>query len=131
MKHLPITSSIDARGIHIPAGWEARVPQVTPDAETIRAYASYFQRQGLRPAEAEQAVHEMVQEVFEGGWMMKLRLSLARWAEIYENRFGTMEGFRPEVMQQAFVPGENTGRAGKAYVNSMLREMRDDVRSQD
>ena len=125
MKKVKIESPIEARGIRVVPGWTARVPLILKvDEETMRVYGRFFQGRGKSPAEADAEVLRMCHGVFEAFWIVKLRLAMARWARLYEERFGDLEGFDPERMQGTFCPGDNWGKRGKPFVNPIFEEMR-------
>lgn len=112
----------------IPGGWKAWVPEVVVREEDLQHWARYYQFDGYPPHQARAMAERAIIRKHEAGWIRDLRRSLVRWAQIYLKRFGDLQGFDPERMQQAYYPGENTGRRGKAFVNQLMREMRETVK---
>lgn len=107
--------------ITIPGGWIARIPSVTLPRSEADAYINYFvHSKGMSPVAAERHITEVMQNIFTKGWLLGLREMLILRAIEYKELFGTLEGFDPETLQAAYVPGENTGRAGKPVVRKML-----------
>lgn len=116
--------------ILIPGGWFARVPRIQADDRSVAAYTNYYQQvYGWPPAQCRAAAAATIQAAFENGFIRQLKLSIQRWARLYAERFqarqsdGTLRGFDPELIQNGFCPGENTGRKGKTFVKQLFMEM--------
>lgn len=121
--------------ILIPGKWYARVPQISADDRSIRAYTTYYQQvYGWPPAQCRAAGAATLQAAFENGFIRQLKLSIQRWARLYAQRFpearqpdGTLRGFDPDVVQNGFCPAENTGRKGKTFMKALMMEMWEDA----
>lgn len=119
--------------LKIPGGWNAHVPVVQPDAETMQRLSAYWQADGHPPRIAQRMALETIRKRYIQCHVKQLRESLRRYARRYAERFphlirddGTLAGFDPAKMQTAYVPGENTGRSGKAFVDEFFAEMREE-----
>ena len=118
----------------IPGGWEARIPVAEKfDTETMKAYGSFFQSQGWAKKRAREEVTERMQTVFEASWVRYLGTSVRYWARKYAKRYprnlnedGTLRGFRPELLQNTYIPKVNTGRRGKVYVSELFQKMNEE-----
>lgn len=113
----------------IPGGWEARVPQieVVRDDPRFREMVTAFQRFGNRPLRAEDLAQTGCREIFTGRYVTCLRAFVARAALRHLTEGGTMETFRPEVAQRAYIPGLDDHLApgrGNMLLAEVLREMR-------
>lgn len=118
--------------LKIPGGWELRIPEILElDPFTTNAYSRYFQRaKGYDKFEAEKKVREVFSDLLASNWYRMQTLSIRRWAKQYAKSYpelvradGTLEGFKPEEFQNLYVPGANTGRAGKVSAKKLFREM--------
>ena len=130
MKKVPM-DEIETKGLRIEGGWEAWVPEVTPDEDAIQTYSRYFQGLGRPPGAARKEALETVQKTFDSAFLRGLRLSVARWARLYHEKFGNLDGFDPSFMQGAYVPFDNTGRRGKVFAQEMLWTMKTRSRNAD
>ena len=115
--------------ILIPGGWEARVPRITVVREDarFREMVVAFQRWGNRPLAAEDLARAACEDVFTSKWITSLRAFVARAAIRHIAEGGTMETFRPEIAQRAYVPGLDdvmTPGKGNMFLKEVLREMR-------
>jgi hypothetical protein len=128
MKKIEMTD-LAARHLVVPGGWHAHVPAVTPDEEWLAHVTRYFIADGYQPAQARALALAVAQAKSDAGWVRDIRQSIRRYALIYARRFGSLDGFDPEMMQAAYMPGvaENTGRRGKQFVNSLFMEMRKEL----
>ena len=107
--------------IKIPGGWIAKVPSIQLKNEDRDAFIRYYQSaRGVSPIRAEEVIDDAMQGIFVKGWLLGLREMLVIRAQEYRTIFGTLDGFDPAKIQAAYVPGENTGRAGKPVVRKML-----------
>ena len=103
---------------------------------------------------ARKLAQSMLQAVFDYAWRVLLSQSIFYWAKEYAKRYPEclvpspyknynecfpgcecnscktkqifiLAGFKPEIMQHAFVPNQKPGADGLKFVDSMLREMHD------
>ena len=110
--------------IRIPGGWTIKIPSIEMKEGEKDAYVKYLSKShGTPPQLAERKIQASMQKVFDRGWMIGLREMLVDRAAEYRSIFGDLEGFDPERLQGAYVPGENTGRAGKPVVRRLLVQM--------
>jgi hypothetical protein len=124
--------------IFIPGGWKAYVGEISIDAETLRAYARVI-------GDTNEAL-ELHQQLYEKGYMVALRLAIARRAQRYHELFPklaqplrrdfnttqkyvTLLGFDPAALQSTFIPYERPGRGGNPLVDETLREMGQTVKA--
>jgi len=125
--------------ITVPA-WAVMVPEVVcKDAQIVDAYARYFVDNGMLSHLALRHAELTVQRTYEQGYMEGLRECLARrsaeyaemWPQLMKPTGAKLKGvpvvelvgFNPQVVQQMYVPFQNTGRAGLDYVKEMLADM--------
>ena len=113
----------------IPGGWHASIPRVTVvrDDARFREMVVAFQRWGNRPLAAEDLAREACEDIFNARWVSNLRAFVARAAIKHLEEGGTMESFRPEVAQRAYVPGLDdvmTPGKGNLFLREVLKEMR-------
>lgn len=113
-------SPTKAGDIMVEGGWMARVPTITVprEDERFREMMKHLARLGMPPARVEPFTLEMCRDLFVGSWVTKLKMSVARYASEYRARFGSLEGFDPEIAQGAFLPGGD--RVWKKAANSNL-----------
>lgn len=124
VKMTKIQTALGEEEIVIDEGWMANILEVKPASEAeITPYVRYFQRQGLKPADARAEVLRLVQELFEAEYVRRLRNSLRRWAREFYEENGTLAGFDPALLQNAFVPAQNFGRAGNEVAHDLMEEM--------
>lgn len=125
--------------VSIPGGWTAKVPQVqSGNKALVDGYQSYFTSCGMGLTGAHAEAHATIQRTYAHGYIDGLKEAvarrameyIARWPELRKvtsrrNGIAVIEpvGFRPEVIQQAYVPFQRTGRAGQAFVDDLLAEM--------
>lgn len=117
----------------IPGGWLARVPILMDlDEQTKVVYGKFYQSQGAVPSVAETKVLEAMNSVFTKNWVRYLAISVRYWARKYAQRYphnvysnGTLRGFRPELMQNTYIPQSRTGKS-IPYVNELFRKMNAD-----
>ena len=109
----------------IDGGWLLHVPQVALwDDETMQVFSeAWTDSIGANPWELEQKVKEKLQAVVTRVWRADAGRAVKYWFYKYVRMFGTANGFVPEIAVRLRVPGENTGRRGKAYARIALREM--------
>ena len=126
--------------ICIPGGWKARVPEVQGEQQAIAAYTSYFLSDGMPPKEARaKAEEDCFQKLYSAVFTENLKASVFGYAVKYatmwpelrevEEQFKTgncvlrLRGFKPEIMQTAYVPGQRPGCEGLPFVKELLRKM--------
>lgn len=116
--------------IQLEGGWTAQVPSITVrrDDERFVEIVAALARLGMPPARTEAYAIAACQGLFEGSWVTKLKMSVGRYAREYKRRFGSLEGFDPEIAQGAFVPGGDAlwKRAGNS--NLLLRDVFEEMR---
>lgn len=116
--------------IQLEGGWMARVPTISiarGDARFQEIVTSLV-RLGAPPRRAEEEAIASCQDLFTGSWVTKLKMATGRAAEEYKRRFGSLEGFDPEVAQAVFIPGGDrfwTKREGNLLYADAFRRMRD------
>lgn len=126
---------IKARDMHrkdppltIKGGWMIKVPEVEMREAEQEAYVKYLNKaHGMSPITASKVVSEATQRAFTTAFKQKLRDMLFTRADEYVAMYGDLRGFDPERLQAAYVPGENTGRAGKPVVRRLLQLMREEA----
>lgn len=122
--------------LKIPGGWKLNLPEATGfDPVTMKAYGRYFQTQGLSPIQAEAEVLKTMNKVFQGAWLRYIGTSVRYWARKYAAKFpaniqrdGTLKGFKPELLQNSYIPSKIVGRSGKVHVNKLLSEMNESAK---
>ena len=115
--------------IQIEGGWTARVPTISISRSDARfqELVTSLVRLGAPPSRAEEEAILSCQGLFEGSWVTKLKMATGRAAEEYKRRFGSLEGFDPEVAQAAFIPGGDrfwTKREGNLLYVDVFKRMR-------
>ena len=92
--------------ISLDGGWKARVPSITirRDDPRFLELVGALARLGMPPAQTEAHAISSCQGLFEGSWVTKLKMSVGRYAREYKRRFGSLDGFSPEIAQKAFLP---------------------------
>lgn len=133
--------------ISIPGGWKAQVPQVmSANDALLHTYAAYFMDSGIgSPTQALQAAAETVQATYAHGYIDGLKEAVARRSQEYAAKYPELRrvvgrqsgiavvellGFKPEMIQAAYVPFQHTGRTGQAFVAQMLSDMAQDYRNE-
>ena len=128
---------IRAGALRIPGGWLAQIPELIDPAYTEALTAYYYQTYSRLGTEAEARSWARAIQVRLGGgeFVQRLRAFIRRQATTYSKRFpdlvredGTLQGFRPESLQRAFVPYDKPGRRGKAALRGLLAGMARDAR---
>jgi len=118
--------------LRIPAGWICNVPQPeTYDPITLLSYSRFFIAQkGMTKRKAEKEVVQRMNKLFERAWLRHVCRSIRRYARIYARKFpdrvgknGILAGFRPDWLQNAYIPEENMGRRGKKSIKEMFGRM--------
>ena len=132
--------------IMIPGGWKARVPEVQGEEQVVAAYTAYFLPDGIPPAEARRKAEACIQEPYTSAFMEGLKASTfghaikyaTMWPELreVEEQFKTgncilrLRGFKPELLQSAYVPGQRPGVDGLPFVKELLRNMGRNVKQE-
>lgn len=117
----------------VPGGWTARIPKISTGADES-AFVRYYIQHGMSIPEAESTVRTSFQALFTRSWLQGLREMILNRAEEYMKMYPDLglNGFRPERLQAAYVPGENTGRRGKPVVRKILLDLgREEIRRRD
>lgn len=109
----------------VPGGWYIELPSFLDDLDRteLSFLTERFVRLGAPPMVAEEKARAAVQLLFNSAWEERLMKFIGRAADKWLERFGSLEGFNPEEIQKAFVPGGHTlwrGR-GNILLRSMLR----------
>ena len=121
--------------LQIPGGWTYHMPVVEADPQTYEVYSKPFldERPGNWEWASEQ-VTEMIQTCVENDWRKRLRHAVGYWSARYASMFpqlvqpdGTLKGFRPERVQEFFLPGDRGTKRGKLLGSQTLLEMANDV----
>lgn len=108
----------------VPGGWLAKVPNVGPSVSDERIFVQKYVDEGMGRVAARTHARDVMQRVFEGGWIAGLRQAIRRWAEWYIEEFGDLRGFDPSRLSIWYVPFDNPGRAGKPGAIAEMRDMR-------
>ena len=113
--------------ITVDGGWTLHVPEITQlDDQTMSVYSeAWVDSLGADPWNLERRVRETIQDVLMRVWKADAGRAITYWFRKYVKLYGTARGFVPELAVRLRVPGENTGRRGKAYARVMLKEMHD------
>lgn len=114
---------MDRLGLHIPGGWEVKVPEVAVIDADLAPFVQYFMRDGYLPEDARRKAEMAMQRVWTRAWLQGLKEAIALLAKDYMHIHGTLAGFDPAALQGAYVPGDNTGRAGRPRVTMALVKM--------
>lgn len=125
----------ERRRVRVPGGWSVRAPSYDVDEESLRHFAAYW-AQDVGPGNAawKAAAKSLLAPAY-AGWRKavydyvrrRLREYAERWPEHVQSD-GCLRGFDPvALVERGFMPHENSGRAGKLFVRSMLREMAEGV----
>ena len=117
-----------------PGGWYLRVPEVTKlDPTTMKVYSRFHQTRGMVNVRAEQEVLDTFNDIWKTAWVRYQTNSVRYWMKKYAQRFpskiakdGSLIGFRPEWIQDTYVPGMNVGKAGKQGLSRLLQQMADE-----
>lgn len=115
-----------SRGLVIPE-WTASVPVVSVSRKDERfvTLTGALIRLGAPSARAEEIAIEGIQEVFNGGWISKLKMFTARNAHDYIQAYGDLGGFDPERLEHAYVPGAfSVGYHRNPMIREAFKEMR-------
>lgn len=130
---MPHVSALTKKKKRIKAkgGWFLRIPDIeTFDSLTMKIYGRFHQSQGMTPVRAEKEVLDTFNEMWQVAWVRYQTNSLRYWMKRYAERFplkvqedGFLEDFRPEWIQDTYVPGMNSGKAGKKIMNDLLGKM--------
>jgi hypothetical protein len=126
----------------IPGGWEATVPEIMPrpgNEWIVDAYTTYYSATGMPPLRAAAQARLTLQQTYVQGLFKGLRDSIWRRAIEYASMYPELciptgqrkrnrpvvmlQGFDPKLVQQMYVPFQNTGRPGQEYVQEMLAAM--------
>ena len=111
--------------ITVDGGWTLHVPEITQlDDQTMSVYSeAWVDSLGADPWNLERRVRETIQDVLTRVWKADAGRAITYWLRKYVKLHGTTRGFVPEIAVRLRVPGENTGRRGKAYARVALKEM--------
>ena len=111
--------------ITVDGGWTLHIPEITQlDDETMSAYSeAWVDSLGADPWNLERRVRETIQDVLTRVWKADAGRAITYGLRKYVKLYRTAQGFVPERAVRLRVPGENTGRRGKAYARVALREM--------
>lgn len=121
-----------AGGLVVPGGWTAKIPEITLEPKALNAYVSYVMRRKSAPmAEAAEIVRLAHQDRYNYGYISSLRAAVRYRAEQYLKRYGSLDGFDPELMMRLWMPGENVGRRGKPFALTLMAEMAKNVGQED
>lgn len=122
---------IKRNGILIPGGWRAQVIEVTPESAAFELYLPVLNAMGFTQEKASQIILKMVQDIYSGGYLHKLRMSVAGYAEKYAKMFphltsvdydvALLRGFNPEVAQRYYLPSIGGGK--DSGIEDELRRM--------
>lgn len=141
MRYLEIPDIMKThRGISLklPGGWKAPVPNINVSSGDIKPMIQAWTGHGLNPTEAQRAVENTMDLVFERGWFYYLKWFIIHWmcyyADTYPhlvNQDGTLRNFNPESLVMLWLPLEKEyGRDGKQYIRDALYEMSKDSSDQ-
>ena len=111
--------------ITVDGGWTLHVPEITQlDDQTMSVYSeAWTDSLGADPWNLERRVRETIQAVLTRVWKADAGRAITYWLRKYVTMHHTSIGFVPEIAVRLRVPGENTGRRGKAYARVALKEM--------
>ena len=117
------------QGLTLPGGWKTDVPRITLDTTSPRflKLSRMYMSLGKRPLDAEKAASEACVHLWEAVWGERVRKAVSRWAKVYaDGAFGSLEGFRPEVLADLWMPGERALfiHGGNSLVRAELAKMR-------
>ena len=126
-----VMPDIDREDIHIPGGWEARIPSMKLYDNERNEYVGYYMRQGMNEARAYDKVLHHFTQLWVRAWLQTLKVSIVHMAKRYKKMHPDLglRGFKPEMMQAAYVPGDHVGVRGKPAVTELLRKMGEQERA--
>lgn len=118
-------TDIDRQGVHIPGGWTVKMPEPLFQKHEEDVYIRYYVSQGVHAGVAADIVRQSFRQLWITAWLENLRTALARMAVRYQKMHPGLglRGFDPEIVQVAYVPGDNVGARGKPAVTELLRFM--------
>lgn len=137
IKQLPILRRHDGSLLLIEGGWEALVPEIRAETTAWDAYRDYFIRRGEDQRTAALKATAAVQQKFTKAFLEGVRRCVGYWATKYVERWPELAqegfykwkavkrplGFKPEIVQFWYVPGQKTGSKGLPWVSESLLEM--------
>lgn len=122
---------IQAGKLTIPGGWIAKVPEIGLEAKALTAYTSYvMKRESVMAEDAKAIVLDRHQGLYVYGFLTSLRAAVRYRARQYHKKYGTLDGFDPELMIRLWMPGENVGRRGKPFAITLMAEMAKSAREE-
>lgn len=137
IRQTPILRRHEGSLLLIEGGWTALVPEIKAETAAWDAYRDYFIRRGEDPKTAALKATAAVQQKFTKAFLEGVRRCVGYWAIKYVERWPELAqdgfyqwkkvkrvvGFKPEIVQYWYVPGQKTGRDGLPFSDEALMEM--------
>ena len=135
-----VVNDIIRKPVIVPGGWRANVLEVEARQADLQWLVAALVRQlDMHPDKAVATALAMVQDRYSFGYVHGLRMSVVGYAHRYLKTFPEMavpygpaadglvvaNGYRPEVMQQYYLP--TIGHLDVGSVDYVLQQMRDAV----
>lgn len=111
------------RGTLLRGGWTTEVPNATfaMSDPRLQDLLTVLKRYGASHAVAEREVATRMQHFWTSAWRERIMKNVARWASVYEEERGTLDGFDAALVARLWIPGK---RAGKPpHASAMMKEL--------